>query len=272
MLFSVVVVGGLALFLASTAWLQRSTVAAIELGPLGPYRVHSSAGPVEVTLASSEAQAVTWSSGFGVASGVRPSATLRYDASWLLFGPSASLNRSAADPEGVGGRFGVGGDRSVDIACDTRFPCRASSRLEVPLEASPVEVAIHSDDGDVSVGSFDGQLAISTAGSSGVFLGPVAGEITVTTENGDVFGYGLAATEVEVETIDGAIELDFAVRPRRLVVRSDGEAVTIRLPDGNYAVSVEGGSSTAINVGQVASADSHIRVEARGAVRIDPKR
>ncbi len=234
-LLTVVVGSGFALFLMGTAWLQRSEPRSIELDPVGPYRWASSTGPIEV--ANGDA------------------AVVAYQPSWLLFGPDT-----------IGPADGLG-DTPVGLACRTAFPCRAPSRVEVP---TATRVEVESTGGDVSVLRFDGDLTVVTAGGSDVFLGPVAGSLAVTTGPGDVLGFGLTADEVDVETTSGIIELNFATRPRRVVVRSGSEPVTIGLPQGDYAVSVRGGSSIAINVGQVATADSEILVQARGPVRIDP--
>ncbi len=260
MLFSVFLAGALVCFWAGTAWLQRSAIVTVELDPSGPFVVRSSAGPIELRGSDSSADPRT-------AAPPRSSdrgPTLEYEASWLLFGPDVRFGAETADPRAY--RQGA-----VDISCETRFPCRAVSRLQLPGR-SPAEVTIESVDGDVSVVDHVGDLTVLAGGSSGVFAGSVGGRMSVASEHGDVVGYGLTAGEVLVETVAGAVELDFVGRPELVTVRSESGPVTIWLPDGDYAVSVEGGSSVAINVGQAASADSTLQIHARGPVRIHPKR
>lgn len=237
MLFSVYLAGALVMFWAGTAWLQRSSIEIVDLDPSGPYVVRSSAGPIELTGEGS---------------------TFEYEASWLLFGPDVVVGTDTAPG-------------NVEISCETRFPCRAVSRLALPKGSTSV-VTIESVDGDVWVNAFAGDLAVLAAGSAGAYLSSVGGQVSIDSQGGEVAGYGLTASELSVDTSGGAVDLDFASRPRSVVVRSEGGPVTIGLPDGDYAVSVKGDSSAAINVGQVASADSTIQIHARGPVRIDPTR
>lgn len=229
-------VSSLALFLSGTAWLQRSEDRVVDLGPSGPYRFKTDTGPVAISNADTPA--------------------LRVRASWLIRGPSMA-------DDGALGAF----PNEVTLACDTRFPCRAGSTIDVPTSEA---VLVETVDNDVLVDHFDGDLTIDSTGVGDVSLGPIAGRVTISTEDGSVFGAGLTAQEVEIETRSGAIELWFGARPERLVIRSGSEPVTIKLPDGDYAVSVQSGSSIVVTVGQVATADAEILVQARGPVRIEP--
>ncbi len=229
-------VSSIALFLAVTAWLQRAEDRVVDLGPSGPYRFRTDAGPVALSNADTPA--------------------LRYRASWLIRGPSHT-------DDGSVGIF----PNEVVLTCETRFPCRAGSTIDVP---STEAVVIETVDNDVLVDRFDGDLSIDSTGHGDVSLGPVAGRVTVSTEDGAIFGAGLTAVDVEIETRSGAIELWFDTRPERLVIRSGSEPVTIKLPDGDYAVSVQSGSSIVVTVGQVTTADAEILVQARGPVRIEP--
>lgn len=237
------VLSTLVLFWVATAWLQRSEREVVEFESAGSYRFRSAAGPIDVT------------------DGDRP--LLRYEASWLLSGPAL-----AVEPVDGGPPDDVAGPSSITVSCPGAFPCRAASRLEFP-PGSRVDVG--SSGGDVSVVGFVGDLTIEADGRSEVFLGPLAGSLTVATETGGVFGFGLNADDVEIGTTGGEIELRFATRPRRVVIRSGSEPVTLELPDGDYAVNVKGGSSITIGVGRLAGADSEILVQAGGPVRIQPR-
>ncbi len=223
-----------AILLAGTAWLQRSEQRTVELDPAGPYRIRSTAGPIEV------------------AQGDRP--IVGYRASWLLADPSVT---TAPDGSGVVAR------------CDSRLPCRVAARLEVP---GPVELTVESVDQPVLVERFDGDLGVVLGGDAALFVGPMAGRLEVVSEHGDIEATGLAAERVDIRSESGRVTLRFAERPTRLTIRSRAGPVTIELPDGDYAVSVEGGSAATVNVRQAETADSHIQIQASGPVRIDPSR
>lgn len=225
----------LATVLAGTAWFQGGEIETIELSPSGPYRIRSTAGPVEIT------------------GGDRPA--VYYSKSWLVSGPTATAET---------------GD--LLLRCKTRWPCRASSTVALPLVRSNGASLELSGDQDLLVSEFDGDLVATTTGDGEILLGPIGGRVTAETERGAILGYGLRTSEMDVKTVGGVVELDFLERPRRLSIQSGPEAVTITLPPGDYAVSVTGGSSIAINVGQAADADSQITIHARGPVRIDQAR
>ncbi|MEM9654612.1 MAG: hypothetical protein AAGA65_21155 [Actinomycetota bacterium] len=218
--------------LAGTAWLQRSDRQTIELDPSGPYRINSTTGPIEVT------------------SGVDP--VVLYDRSWLLRGPTATTDNG-----------------ELQLRCDTRWPCRGTSTVVLPPRSgTPIALELSGDE-DLLISAFDGDLSAEATADGSVILGPVGGRLVARTDRGSVQGYGLLASEVDVETAAGPVALDFRIRPSRVSVRSDAGEVTITLPPGEYAVTVVGGSSNAINVGQAADADSTITIHTRGPVRID---
>lgn len=220
--------------LIGTAWLQRSDQRAVELSPSGPYRIQSTTGPIEVTT------------------GNKP--TVFYRGSWLLKGPTATTES---------------GD--LLLRCQTRWPCRASSVVALPNTSDDTRLEVSAEE-DLLISEFAGDLTATTIGEADIILGPVHGTVTAKTERGAVIGYGLRTTSVDVETAAGVVDLRFLERPEQISVRSGAEAVTITLPPGDYAVSVTGGSSIAINVGQASDADSKITIRARGPVRIDPAR
>jgi hypothetical protein len=222
--------------LAATAWLQRTEDRVVDLGPSGPYRVRSTAGPVTISNGDDPA--------------------LHYRASWLVRGPS--LTGDGADDVFP---------NDVVLRCNTRFPCRAGANVDVP---NAEELVVEAVGNDVFVDHFDGTLSVVAAGAGDVVLGPVAGVVTVSTEDGAIIGSGLTAKEVELDTRSGEVDVWFGARPDTVTIRSGSEPVTLRLPDGDYAVSVKSGSSIIVTVGQVATADSVILVQARGPVRIEP--
>lgn len=219
--------------LMATAWLQRSEDRELALDPAGPVALATDAGPVEIRNG--------------------PSRALRYRASWLLVGPEERIDQDPLEP-------------TVVLRCDTAFPCRAAAELELPAGVGASVTSAH----DVTVSRYDGPLGIRTTGRGAVSVGPVTGRLRAETEEGDVSGYGLRSPEVVVETRRGVVDLGFGARPRRVEVEAGIEPVTIELPDGDYAVSVRGGSSVVIDLGRSPTADSEIVVRARGPVRIRP--
>ncbi len=229
------------LFWSATAWLGRAETREVALAPSGPYRLASDAGPIEVTTAAQP--------------------TLTYRASWFLSGPDQW-------PTDSGAPAGLSGASEVTVRCGTVMPCRAASTLRLPVGAA---LRIEAGDNDVLVEHFDGDLTVEVSGIGDVHLGPVAGTVAVDGRGGDVHGFGLTATEVEV-VAEGEINLRFAAQPRRVTVQSGPEPLTISLPDGVYAVSVVGGAQTVIAVEQAASAESEIFVQANGLVRIESDR
>lgn len=223
-----------AVTLAGTAWLQRSEDVTLAIDPEGPVRVRSTAGPIEVVDG--------------------PTPQIAYRSSWLVRGPTAAI-----EPGGF------------DLRCDTRWPCRAASTVVVP-SGSAADLDVHAVDQDLLVTSFSGSLLAVAEGDGNVILGPVAGKIRVVTTIGEVVGHQLMADEVEVVTDSGHVSLDFARQPRSVVVSAGVEPVTILLPPGRYAVSVEG---TPVDVApdagivQAADAEHRLSVRARGPVRIE---
>jgi len=224
--------------LAGTAWLPRSGELIIELDPSGPYRVRSTTGPIEVVTGDGP--------------------EVRFQRSWLVRGPDVT--------EGSG---------EVLLDCGTRWPCRGWAEVVLPAvdeaalqTGAPVLELAGSE--DLVVTEFAGHLRATASGDGEVILGPLVGRLTALTETGGVVGYGLRTAEVEVTSAAGPVELGFSVRPRLVSINAGTEPVAITLPPGDYAVTVTGASSIAINVGQAADADSTIIVHARGPVRIDP--
>ncbi len=153
----------------------------------------------------------------------------------------------------------------LDLSCATRWPCRASARLQLPPE---VELDAITTDGPLILGPVDGRFTATTTGDDAVLLGPLTGTVRAVTERGDVIGTGLAAREVEVDTAAGAVHLTFRERPRSVAVVAGVEPVTIELPPGRYAVTVVGSPSATIDVHRDDAADSRIWIDGRGPVRI----
>ncbi len=237
-----------AAFWAATAWLQRTEQGTVALDPSGPVSVTSDAGPVTVDAIEPMAQPRPWSDPGDVA-------RVSYRADWLLSGPDVATSDQGAGPD-------------VTVTCDTAWPCRASTTVEVASSRSVAVEAAH----DVLVGPVDGALRLVAHRQGRILLGAVGGTVAASTESGAVRGYGLRSSAVTVDTEAGPVELTFANRPQRVEVTAGSEPVTIGLPAGSYAVTVEGGTSVAVNVGQSADADSAIVVRTSGPVRIDTSR
>lgn len=230
-LAAVIAVGAL----AGTAWLQGSDRQTVMFDPAGPYRIRSATGPVEVIAGD---QTTT-------------DAVVQVDRSWFVTEPSATSEAG-----------------ELSLRCVTRWPCRAAATVLLPATAGSQTVLELSAVEDVVVNHFDGALEATTSATGDVIFGPIRGRVAATTERGSVFGYGLRATEVDVTTTAGEVFLDFLEPPRRVSITAGDAAVTITLPPGDYGVTVDGGSSPDILVGQAADAESQITVHARGPVRI----
>ena len=158
----------------------------------------------------------------------------------------------------------------------------ATSRVVLPPGA---ELEVWATAGEVLVERWSGALVAVTTGDHDVILGPVDGRVDIETEAGAVTGHGLAATRVDVRTVDGAVHLSFREPPRSVSVEAGDGPVTIELPPGRYAVTVEGSHSPVIELDndgvdqpdgpaqpdstdQAGLADRSIRVVGRGPVRI----
>lgn len=200
------------------------------------------------------------------------SSSLTYRASWLARGPQLSM-LPAGPGSAVGAAAGTAGSTSasaspvveLDLDCPSRWPCRASSALVVP---TGLAVEATTEAGPVTVGAVDAAVRIRATDRHEVIVGPMRGTLDVATDGGDIVGTGLAATRVEVRTVDGEIELVFRERPERVDVVAGAGPVTIELPPGRYAVSVEGSQSADIDVSRDEAAASRIIVEGRGPIRI----
>ncbi len=244
MLLSIPAVVGAAL--VATAIGRSSAERVVELEPPAGLAIDSSAGPVELVAGDR--------------------ATLTYRASWLGRGPELAMAPAAA-PTSASAAPSVRLDPLVELGldCPNRWPCRASSVVAVP---AGVVVRVTADAGPVAVGAVDAAVRASTTGDHDVIVGPAAGTLVVVTEGGDVLGTGLAAADVDVRTVDGQVDLVFRERPDRVDVVAGPAPVTIELPPGRYAVSVEGSHTADIDVSRDEAAASRITVEGRGPIRI----
>lgn len=239
------IAGLVALGLVVTRVAGASTEVVIDLDPSGPYRLRSSAGPVEISQG--------------------PSPRLDYRASWLGPGPELVTSGRSDEPLILLGQVPSRLRSAVEVSCDSRLPCRAALAAELP---SGVAIEAVATGGPVFVERFDGIASVTTSGDHEVVLGPVEGTIRATSERGDITGHGLAADRVEVVTDGGEVELSFARRPRSVVVEAGDRPVVIVLPAGRYAVTVGGDQPATIEVEQDETADSRISIAGRGPVRI----
>ncbi len=240
------VLGGLVVgAMVATTVASRSDRRSLALEGAPAYRLTSGAGPVEVVAG--------------------PSARLDYRASWLVAGPELVEGAPAvvADDGGSGPSLLPAIDLAID--CPSRWPCLVSSRLQLPPGAG---LEAHATDGPVVIGSMAGPVVVSTAGDDDVLLGPVAGPVSARTERGAVIGTDLTGPAIEVTTGSGPVELRFRARPRTVVVEAGDAPVTIELPPGRYAVTVEGTRTATIDVDRDDRADSRISVDGLGPVRI----
>jgi hypothetical protein len=98
-------------------------------------------------------------------------------------------------------------------------PCEVSYRIEVPRALT---VTLNSEGGDVKVSA-------------------LAGKLTVDTEGGGATAKELTSTNVKIDSGGGDTDAVFASAPNSADVRTDGGDLTVRLPDGSYAIDADGG-------------------------------
>ncbi len=223
------ILGALVLLALLVGLADRSATSLIEIGTPHRLIVVNSAGPIEVRASDDLA-------------------TVEHRDSWILSRPV--VEQTVVDSDVV-----------IRVSCPGRGPCRSSAIVEAP---PGIELVVVSS-GLVTVPSFDGSLTV-LAESDGVALGPIQGSARVVAHD-DVKGTAIAATEVDVSTVDGELTLDFATAPQRVFLIGSTKPVVADFPDDTfYDVTVEAaGGDVIVDVPEPSADDEWVTVVARTA-------
>ncbi|MEZ5229475.1 MAG: hypothetical protein R2710_23280 [Acidimicrobiales bacterium] len=218
-------------------WLDRSDEASLSFGDRRRIVVVSDAGPVEVR------------------SGTENRAS--HSDSFLVRRPTVELAND--------------GDEAVfRVRCETRWPCRATTSIEV---VPGTELVVIADAGAVQVHSFAGNLTVFSDRDD-VLLGPIAGSARVVSATGDVAGFGLALEQLTVELDDASMALEFAAPPLTVVLTNDSGNVDLVVPDTGYDLTVVTDDDMAdqvdVGVGAAAETGSTVSIRSGGPVTVSP--
>ena len=218
-------------------WLDRTEDAELSFGDRRRIVVVSDAGPVSV-VSGDENRA-------------------RHVDSFLLRRPTIELGTD--DDEAV-----------FRIRCDTSWPCRANTEIEV---VPGVELVIISTNGTVQITSFSGDLTVFSDHDD-VYMGPVSGSARVVSTSGDIAGFGLGLEQLTVEVGDAEMDLEFALPPLSVVLNNSQGDVALWLPDSGYRLMVrtenESVEQVDIQVGVDEASDATVSIRSGGAVTVLP--
>ncbi|EIV93207.1 hypothetical protein [Frankia sp. QA3] len=104
-----------------------------------------------------------------------------------------------------------------------------------------------------------------------ITLWGVRGELSLVTRDGTIAGRELGAGPVAARSLGGDVNLHFSQPPDAVHAQTESGLLTVMLPDGAYAVEVETGDPSAVDVALTPTTDAARRVVARtvaGRVRI----
>jgi hypothetical protein len=138
-------------------------------------------------------------------------------------------------------RAEVVGDRlEVSSGCSwfADWRCSVDLTIEVP---SGLDVVAGTDNGDLVAEGLDGFLRFSSHNGT-IRLNDVRGEISASTNNGDVVGSNLSAGRFDLETDNGTLTLAFDAPPGAVTAVTDNGDVEILLPDRETTYALEASS------------------------------
>ncbi len=163
------------------------------------------------------------------------------------------------------------GDEAVlRVLCDTMWPCRATTTIEVQ---PGTELLVIAADGTVQISSFSGDLTVFSDHDD-VYLGPVSGSARVVSATGNVAGFGLQLDQLTVELDDAAMDLEFAASPETVVLTNDRGVVDLVVPDTGYDLMVftedELADQVDLQVGTDPNTPATVSIRSGGAVRVLP--
>ena len=126
---------------------------------------------------------------------------------------------------------------------------RCSVRIEVTLPAD-LDVTSDGQNGSVTASSLDGDLDLSTTNGS-ILVNKASGVLDLGTTNGRIELTDSRSREVEAETTNGAVRLEFAEAPEQVSAESTNGEILVRVPDDNQSSRVEADTTN----GSVETAD-----------------
>lgn len=115
------------------------------------------------------------------------------------------------------------------------FGCDTSYVLTVPKD---VKVTLESSSGDLKVSGLPAGADLKSSSGS-IEVHNVGGALRMESSSGDLEAQGLTATTVSTESSSGSVDLEFVNAPQSVEAESSSGDVTILVPSGNEAYSID---------------------------------
>ncbi|WP_167538299.1 DUF4097 family beta strand repeat-containing protein [Streptomyces albofaciens] len=139
--------------------------------------------------------------------------------------------------------------------------CNVDYEVRVPPS---VAVTLRTDGGNIDVTGITGTVGTRTGGGN-IGLRQTAGALSAETSGGDINISDAKGGQVTAHTDGGAIDARFTAVPDRVTADSSGGDVSVRLPQGRYAVDATTDGGTRRVTGGTDSAAPHkIKVHSDG--------
>lgn len=181
-----------------------------------------------------------------------------------VFGDAESSIRVTIEiSEGVAGIDETATVRGNRLALSSTCPgfwatfCEADYEIHVP---PGTRVIARSDNGDAAVSGVDGGATVRSSNGD-VTAGRLGGTVILGTSNGAIRATALRATEVDAESANGDVELDFDVAPGDVDAHSSNGDVEVRVPRGDELYAVDATTDNG-------EADTPVRTDPAGERRV----
>jgi hypothetical protein len=116
--------------------------------------------------------------------------------------------------------------------CSIDYVLRVPVGTAVNLETGSGDVALRGSLGNTMATTGSGDLDVTGSGD----------QLQLKTGSGDIQATGLTASKVSGRTGSGSVDLDFVDAPQNVVLDAGSGDVSVRVPQGSYAVGVMTGS------------------------------